>query len=352
MATILDPPGSVARSDLRRLIAALDAAPFDYAAHPTAPGEEAPSGGCTRQGRRRVAGRDVEHPVVVEVHKQMGDRRRGFAGSGQAVALFIATILERFDVIATQELKHYTTAFKEIVTWLNRDTPGRWAFVITDSTSGTAKLPTGAKNPGNYERLGYLYDTNRVSFSVLAGELVIPWHRFEAGEDLASEQFARTPYAVSFATAHGGHQFILLTVHVNYSARELRAFEIREVARWVFDWSNKAWAWDTDIIVLGDFNADRFDQPNYRPFADRLHVPHDMGQFPRTIYKSGRDKHYDMVTWLKAGSGRPGGPGPDIQYLDTGYFDFTLVVLRNLNNDRLAARVSDHYPLWVRFSLA
>ena len=337
VATILDPPGSVARSDLRRLIAALDAAPFDHAAHPTAPGEEAPSGG--------VPAKAVTELLVAtwNIRSLSKFTNRWATDTGDSPArdkrslLFIATILERFDVIAIQELKHYTTAFKEIVAWLNRDTPGRWAFVITDSTSGTAKLPTGAKNPGNYERLGYLYDTTRVSFSGLAGELVIPWHRFEAGEDLASEQFARTPYAVSFATAHGGHQFILLTVHVNYSARELRAFEIREVARWVFDWSNKAWAWDTDIIVLGDFNADRFDQPNYRPFADRLHVPHDMGQFPRTIYKSGRDKHYDMVTWLKAGSGRPGGPGPDIQYLDTGYFDFRPVVLRNLNNDRLAA---------------
>lgn len=39
--------------------------------------------------------------------------------------LLIATILERFDVIALQELQAYTQALREVLRWLNRDAPAR-----------------------------------------------------------------------------------------------------------------------------------------------------------------------------------------------------------------------------------
>lgn len=349
--TILDPPAGSALPDLQRLTDALDAAPADHTGG-VPDGQIAPSGGIPPKAvdELLIATWNIKSLSKHDSKwtSQSGDSPRRDKRS----LLYIATILERFDVIAVQELKNHTIAFREIVAWLNRNEPGRWRFVITDSSSGAAPIPTSVKNPGNFERLAYLYDTASLDFSGLAAELVIPWHRFEAGEDRAQEQFARAPYAVSFrSTLDPTVQFILLTVHVNYSAKAINAFEIREIARWVRDWGRKTWAWDTDIIALGDFNADRADNPNFQPFASRLHVPDAMNAFPRTIFNGGKDKHYDMITWLRSSPGSPDGPGPSIRFVDTGYFDFQPHVFTNLPNTTLAAQISDHYPLWARFAI-
>ncbi|HJR26873.1 MAG TPA: hypothetical protein VJ804_15450, partial [Acidimicrobiales bacterium] len=45
--------------------------------------------------------------------------------------LFIATILERFDVIALQELQDHTAALREVLCWLNRDMPNRWRILVS-----------------------------------------------------------------------------------------------------------------------------------------------------------------------------------------------------------------------------
>ena len=46
--------------------------------------------------------------------------------------LFIATILERFDVIAIQELQASTLALREVLGWLNWEYPARWRVVVSD----------------------------------------------------------------------------------------------------------------------------------------------------------------------------------------------------------------------------
>ena len=67
-----------------------------------------------------------------------------------------------------------------------------WGFLLTDVTRG---------DRGNGERLAFLFDTRRVRPSGLAAEVVLPpeWKGRElpSGQTIA-DQFARTPYAVSF----------------------------------------------------------------------------------------------------------------------------------------------------------
>lgn len=61
---------------------------------------------------------------------------------------------------------------------------GWWKYIVTDVTEGTA---------GNRERLAYLYDSRKVTFGGLAGELVLPPSK---KDDVL--QFARTPFLCGF----------------------------------------------------------------------------------------------------------------------------------------------------------
>ena len=329
MPTIVDQPPQFVQADLDRLETALNA--------------PATSGGVPKKAKDQLLvatwnirglGRFTAKWQSVQSDSPKRDLRS---------LRFIAAILERFDVVAIQELKDYTLALREILRWLNRSQAGRWDIVVSDVTRGDA---------GNRERLGYLYDTRKVRFSGLAGELVIPFEQLSEAPDDARRQFARTPYAVSFR-ASNGNNFILTSVHVNYSVKVLNEAGIRRIADWVEEWVTEPHVWDTDILVLGDFNADRIDNPAYGPFAEKLHVPFEMMGFPRTIYAAGKDKHYDLITWPVAAGGGAHGPSDAMVYGHrAGYFDFQPHVLTGMSNDSLSWRVSDHYPLWVVFGCA
>ena len=103
--------------------------------------------------------------------------------------------------MARQEVKGDPRALRDLIKWLGPD----WAFLMTDVTAGPA---------GNGERMAYLFDRRRVEPSGLACELVVPEEWLEdVAPDALRQQFARTPYAVSFRA--GWHTFILVTLHVS-----------------------------------------------------------------------------------------------------------------------------------------
>jgi endonuclease/exonuclease/phosphatase family metal-dependent hydrolase len=220
-------------------------------------------------------------------------------------------------------------------------------MVLTDVTRGDA---------GNGERLAYLFDTRKVRMSGLAAELVLAKEQLEAGitENALQEQFARTPYAVSFQC--GTRTFILATLHVLYghSATE-RTPELRSIAAWMADWANEINAWGHNFIVLGDFNIDRRDDPRYQAFTETgLTVPQDLHNVRRSIFadpgESDPGKFYDQIAWF---TGEGNLPALSLRYLRGGGFDFVPTALhsRGLSKQKLSFRISDHYPLWAEFDL-
>lgn len=261
--------------------------------------------------------------------------------------LCIATILERFDVIAIQELQGYTDALRAILAWLNRDFPARWRIVVSDVVRGRA---------GDRERLGYLFDSSRYDLDGLVGEIVIPPDEIGVTTAQIEHQFAKTPYVVSFRSVHdSARAFVLITVHVVWGeSRELRPAEANRLAEWIKDWAGAPNVWDPDIFALGDFNADRvinpvtgLADPMYQSFSDILTIPHKMHAFPRTIFASGKDKHYDMITWHEPSAGTFGLTFDDCGWLD---IDSALRPLYGINTTAFSFRISDHFPMWARFT--
>ena len=182
----------------------------------------------------------------------------------------IAEIVSRFDVVAIQEVKGNIKALRWMLRMLGPD----WGLILTDVSRG---------DPGNDERLAFVFDSRRVKPSGLACELVIPagWARsLEIGQDVLEEQFARTPYAVSFIS--GGQTFILVTLHVIYGDKPSdRLAELRGIAEWLADWAERtSQEFSQNLIALGDFNIDREGDPTYEAFTSTgLQPPEQCGDY-------------------------------------------------------------------------
>lgn len=252
-----------------------------------------------------------------------------------ADAHVIAQVLSRFDVVAVQEVRGDLKALRHILKALGPD----WGFILTDVSRGSA---------GNNERLAFVFDLRRVKPSGLACELTVPdeWLG-RIGQGALHEQFARTPYAVSFQSA--GQTFILVTLHVIYGdAPEERRGELAAIGEWLNDWAKRSEDFNQNLIALGDFNIDRKGDPNFDAFtATGLSAPPELDAAPRTISDKA-DAFYDQLAWFH----KNGDAELTLQYTGrAGHFSWTDHYLQSLPNPERSWRISDHYPLWSEFSV-
>jgi endonuclease/exonuclease/phosphatase family metal-dependent hydrolase len=248
----------------------------------------------------------------------------------------IAEVVQRFDVTAVQETRRNTTALFALL-HLHLLGP-RYKVIASDVTEG---------GPGNGERLAYIYDAERVQPSGLVGELVLP---AEASSDV--EQFARTPYAAGFVRE--ATEFILTTVHVLWGKKpEDRIGELTAFAAWMRGWADRPDDWNRNLLVLGDFNLDRMDDPLFEAFLSTgLWPPAELNDVPRTIFDDDKDHHqYDQIAWFSDPT-QPDAPSllEGLTYTGRGgNFDFIPHALQGLTKSKASWRISDHYPLWLEF---
>jgi endonuclease/exonuclease/phosphatase family metal-dependent hydrolase len=248
----------------------------------------------------------------------------------------IAEVVSRFDVVAIQEVRGNLTALQTLLTALGPN----WATIMTDVTRG---------KPGNNERMAFAFDLRRARPSGLAGELVVA---IETGTSVTSSgldrQFARTPYAVSFAADR--LQLTLVTLHVLYGEETARAAELREIAAWLARWAREERQWNQNLIALGDFNIDRQGDPLFEAFTSTgIQPAPQLNLVPRTIFGDpGEGKFYDQIAWFVD---EAHGPVLTLQTSAAGSFDFVPLLQAGMTKTALSWKVSDHYPLWVEFSV-
>ena len=241
----------------------------------------------------------------------------------------ITEVVRRMDVLAIQEVKRELNCVMQLLDWLGPD----WGLIVTDVTEG---------DPGNSERLAFVYDRRRVTPSGLAGEIVLPASL--AGSPVI--QFARSPYMVSFRS--GAEQFILLTAHIKYgSVPEDRLEELRGLARYIAseirDRARSSKIGENNLIVLGDFNIDeRGSNPLFQAFVSTgLQVPAQLENL-KTTYGT-KPKFYDQIAWF---SGEM-----NLILKAAGSIDFARDVFQEMSLRSMSYRVSDHLPLWAEFKI-
>jgi len=253
---------------------------------------------------------------------------------------YIAEIIDHFDICAVQEIKEDLDPLQRLVRLLGPN----WSYFVTDVTEGAA---------GNGERQAFLYDTNKVRFRNLVGEIVIPSNKLIDGE-----QIARTPFFASFQA--GWFRFTLVSVHIFFggdtaSDKAKRAAETALLAEIVAERGRK----ESEVYVLiGDMNIET---PSDAIMAGLLANGLTAPFFGPT--NLGQTKHYDQIAFT----------GEDVKtnLQRAGSFDWRTAVYRPEDSDHYkpiaeAARgkpykdwssayedyfasfeMSDHLPIWV-----
>jgi len=139
----------------------------------------------------------------------------------------LATICERYDIIAIQEVKKTGAAVDRLCRILG----STWAYELGDVT-------------GNAERFAYLYRKDRIEYRGRKGWIAV---------DGQNPQISRVPFYAYFKS--GDFDFILVTVHLFYSDDRRRADEIDQLIAWYRYFIAKSP--EKDVIFLGDFNEKR-----------------------------------------------------------------------------------------------
>ena len=268
---------------------------------------------------------------------------------------YIAEVLSRFDLIAIQEVRADLKDFKRIVDLLGP----WWRYVVTDVTEGDA---------GNDERLAFLYDSRKVRFGGLAGEIVIPPVEGENDEpDTPVLQFDRTPFVTGFHC--GWFDFMVATVHLHWGdgdrAAPRRVEEADALARFLKARLEGGKTWAPHLILLGDFNVFDTDSAVYQALtAQGFEFPHEGADLPDT--GAGADvRFYDQIGFLFSGPAPIEWPAAGVlNVFDAVYRDDQLETYGEVrgtagrSNPRKYYTVtlrrnemSDHIPLWTQLKI-
>jgi len=217
---------------------------------------------------------------------------------------YIAEIISHFDLVAVQEVREDLNALRRLKNILGE----HWNYLVSDITEGSA---------GNGERMAYLYDSRKVRFCNVAGEIVLPPKATKikkTGNKKSTikyepiAQFSRTPYLVSFQS--GWFKFYLCTVHILYGDDKdvsKRTDEIKNIAMFFkkraldenkYDENNDLWN-RQNFILLGDFNIIDRTNETFKALTYKTDF-----KIPDSLLKTNlegsnvlKDKYYDQIVF-------------------------------------------------------
>jgi endonuclease/exonuclease/phosphatase family metal-dependent hydrolase len=264
-------------------------------------------------------------------------------GAREKEALYyIAEIIDHFDIVAVQEVREDLSSLERVMSILG----AWWDYLLTDVTRG---------QQGNTERMAFVYDTRKIRFGGLAGEVVVP-----PAADAPAEQHARTPFIVGFRT--GWFKFTICTAHAYYGADSptdpQRLREIQRLATHLADEVGKRSAWARNMILLGDFNIFSVNDATFTALtAAGFQVHPKLLDIGSNVDQS---KHFDQIAFI----------APDLkdklEECNAGVFNYYKYVYRDSDAATYEALVpktstgkpgsyktwrtyqmSDHLPMWI-----
>lgn len=199
---------------------------------------------------------------------------------------YIAEIIDKFDIVAIQEVNKDLTGLKRVLDVLGP----MYKYLATDVTEGSA---------GNGERLVFVYDSRKVRLGGVVAELVLPGDQ---------EQLARTPFMVGFVS--GWARFFLASVHIRWGTDDAddpaRVAEIQQVARLLAGRAEDKDSWARNVILIGDFNIFSTEDDTFRALTDNGFVvpPPIMGAYTNAKLNRSYDQiafhtDPDRLTWTE-----------------------------------------------------
>jgi endonuclease/exonuclease/phosphatase family metal-dependent hydrolase len=273
--------------------------------------------------------------------REFGGNKYGGRDRGD---LYLLEILSRFDLIAVQEVRDNLDALDDLMRILG----GWWKYLVSDVSLGTS---------GNHERLAYLYDSRKLSFGGLAGELVPALSK--SGDTLVAEfGFARTPYLAGFRA--GWFKFTICAQHLYWGTAKpddpQRLAEAKMVVKLLKERMKSKDAWAYNAILVGDWNVFSTEDQTFKSLGSGgFHVPENLsGKYTNAKL----DKPFDQMAFIAPRIDR------QLTVARAGVFDFFKYVYRDQDEGLYPQaptggafsqwrtyKMSDHLPVWVELGV-
>lgn len=187
---------------------------------------------------------------------------------------YIAEIIAAFDICALQELKPDLEPVRRLKSLLGPS----WDYFITDVSSHEG---------GNAERMAFFYNTDKVFFRNIIGEIVVDSKALSTGG-----QIARSPFFAAFQA--GWFRFTLCSSHIVYGDdHSTRAEEITAITKALIKRAKKE---DQVFIFLGDMNIEKRDGLIMKALLDSK-----MEVAPVPNSNLGGNKPYDQIAYTTKG---------------------------------------------------
>jgi len=299
---------------------------------------------------------------------------------------YLAEMIACFDLIAIQEVKPHLNDLNRLIRILGSN----WAYMVNDAMGGDA---------GNDERFAYVYNTDRVRPSGVAGE-ISPWDELRGDLGATLTDLKRPAYMTGFVT--GWKDFALVNLHLHPGEKDerikdgvtlpadsaIRQEEVRLLLAALAD--RKEQLWTDNLVLVGDMNFYRSEDG---PTIDLIHAagywesaglvgkttnmtvnPRDAETYDRMFFngtKRDEDRYFRIAV---DDQGEEQGGVLDIfaeVYRDEDWPDYRIEMSQKhsdkdkgkaLLTDDAAAwkyyrdtfrkrQLSDHYPIWVELSV-
>lgn len=171
---------------------------------------------------------------------------------------YMAEIISFFDLVAVQEIGNDMSALKRIMDILGY----KFSYIVTDTPN----------IQGGNERMAYIFNTGKVSFKNVAGEIILT--KEECIEYNLPEGFARPPFVVAFQASW--FKFYLCNVHIYYGSSAKNEQGVadsdrrrREIAALAKKLGKRALAEDISYVLIGDFNIEKIGDKYYNALVGK-----------------------------------------------------------------------------------
>ncbi len=308
------------------------------------------------QLRKDLPRRNVTESILIATWnlREFG-RNQKFGVRLDSSLLCIAEIISHFDLVAVQEVNQNLRDLKRL-----REMLGEWwDYIVTDVAEGQS---------GNLERIAYLYDSRKIRFDHLAGEVALSQEK-----KVQTRQLARSPFICAFRS--GWRRTSLCSVHIYYGKAEAndprRVAEIQDLSgllnRRNTKRENESDGEPENVILLGDFNI--FNLTGDRTMAalnkNKFVIPETIQAIPKGSNLA-RDKYYDQIAFHDPkGQLKPTTKAGVFVFTDSIFADNQAELYAKEMDDSAPEKVktakdknkfynqwrtfqiSDHFPLWI-----
>jgi endonuclease/exonuclease/phosphatase family metal-dependent hydrolase len=280
---------------------------------------------------------------------------------------YIAEIISHFDIVAIQEVNADLAALERLMQVLG----SWWRYLITDVTEGSS---------GNQERAALVYDSRKVKYGGLAGEIVIPPIKKRGKPVEPANQLSRTPFVCGFQA--GWLKFMVCTVHIYYGKSVAedpkRVEEIQVLSSFLANRVKDKHAWCQNLALVGDFNIFNTEDATFKAITDAgFYIP---PQFKEVTSNAAGGKHFDQMGFISRAYDEA-VVRERIKGFKAGVFDFFKYVYTDKDESIYAAEIgpayseksngekrterdsrnyyrqwrtfqmSDHFPMWIELDV-